>query len=382
MNHAMLPVALLVGLLPAQVIQVSGGGSALANAIATAPAGAVLVVAPGSYTPFAATGHLTVVAPQRATIEFVAGATAPLVTDVVGLGSAQPITLVGLDFTGNSAPNTDGMVRCTHAHLEHCTARQVLSIQGVMRIANCTITATRGTALYATDSTLAISDSSFTGGITFPPAGSGQPFPAAALDLRGSVVRAERISAQTSAAPGQFATAVQVAMAYPSGRASSVTIADSVLQGSPSIMSVVCSTTVFPSPHVLTLSNTVAPGLVNNCPQTSTTPTRLSWTTRQWTPGGASTLTSRHLPAQPAALLVSFDAVPFSSPLVLDTCFVGGTPNWWVHSFGVGNGVGETAWTLTLPASPAILYASAWLHGLAWNGPQLQVSAPLGGMVL
>ncbi len=130
----------------------------------------------------------------------------------------------------------------------------------------------------------------------------------------------------------------------------------------------------------LTVSGSQTPGGIT-CAQATTPLATLRWLTRQWTPGGTSALRSQHLPATLAIAVVSFSAVPFTSPLFAEQSFVGASADWFVHTFGVSNALGEFDWNLALPPSPSLQYAEAWLHGVSMPGFPLHVSTPLGGLI-
>ncbi|MFY9341250.1 MAG: hypothetical protein WAT39_02090 [Planctomycetota bacterium] len=369
--------------LGAQIIPVSGGGAALANAVASAPDGAVLVVAPGTYDPFsAAQRHLTLVAPQRATIRFFLGTTAPALLTVIGISAAQPFRMVGFDVLQAYAPGypypSYGVISCRDAHLEECTCQGILTWGGVLLVARCTVTAVAGSAVGSasgSQGSVVLVDSTFWGGYVTTPLGIPQGS-APGIGLSAFKLRAERIQVQTVTFASQSGPAV--ALSDYSGVPCTATIADSVLiPGWPTVAgaSIACTPAT-----TLTVSGTQTPGGIT-CAYATTPLATLRWLVRQWTPGGTSALRSQHLPATLAIAVVSLSAVPFTSPLIAEQSFVGANPDWFVHAFGVSNALGEFDWNLTLPPSPSLQYAEAWLHGVSMPGPPLHVSTPLGGLI-
>src|SRR5262245_25341666 len=130
MQRAALAVSVFaVSVLPlsAQVIPVSGGHDALWAAVPLAPDGAVLVVPPGVYDPFdAVQRHLTIVAPQRATIQYTASS-GSITTSLRGLSAAQPIRLIGFDvvsgtYVGSMGP-APGQLDVRDVVIQDCTCQ-------------------------------------------------------------------------------------------------------------------------------------------------------------------------------------------------------------------------------------------------------------------
>lgn len=375
----LLVVAALATPLAAQIIPVSGGGLALATAVAAAPNGAVLVVAAGTYDPvFAVNRHLTLVAPQRATIRSTGnGASLMWVT---GLSAAQPFTMAGFDFVQGTTNfgHVSGRIQCRNAHIEDCTSDSVSVTAGMLRIARCTITAPDGGAVEATQgATVVIVDSTLWSGVCCANNPWVPQHAASTIYIDDSSLRAERIQVQASTTGFQSGHAVELRHTGTVPR--SVTIADSVLlPGAPAPvpgLSIACNGSM-----PLTVRNTQAPG-GTNCTVGNSPLTTLRWLNANWTPGGTSALRIDMAPSTLALGVISLSAVPFVSPLVAEISFVGATPDWDVHTVGISNPLGEFLWSVTLPASPSLLYASAWLHGVSIPGFPLNVSAPLAGLI-
>jgi hypothetical protein len=363
----------------AQTIPVAGGGDALSLAVAVAPDGAVLVVAPGSYYPFHAQGrHLTIVAPQRATIRYQSGVGAWFV-DVSGASASQPMRLVGLDVVQGSigAPPgyVYGSVTCRDTIVENCTCQNMIA-SGFVVVDGTTVDAMSEPALSAAGATLVLTDSSFHGGLLYAPYGPVGARPA--ILLEGSTLRAERVLAQGRTFGPYPGTAV--ALVDLGSVPCLATIADSVLIPGPASLysapSIGCG-----SASTLTVSGTQTPGGIA-CPGFSTgSLATLRWLQRQWTPGGSSTMRCHEAPVTLAIVVASFSLAPNSTPLTSEWIFAGASPDWFVWTAGVTNAIGDFDFGLTLPNVPAALHASVWLHGLTGPGLPFHATTPLGGLV-
>lgn len=348
--------ALAIGPCAAQVIPVSGGGSALATAVALAPSGAILELAPGSYTGFtiALTKDITIVAPQQATIV----GTIDTLT-----GSVQnTLRLDGLTFQ-QSAPGVGGEVWTTgNLFLEQCTCFGVYVSAATthrrVQIHGCTITANNGNGFYDVDAV--IQDSTLQGG-----------FCGYGFWLRGTL-RAERVVAAGSACPwGPVSGA---------GIEGTATAAQCQFIGHPSIIY---------GGGYWTVDNTPANGLtvdasvgwtrnpVNVRPLATAT-----WTTRNWTIGGTSTISYRETQNKLVAVVLALDFVPWISPLAAEPLFVGATPDWAVVGVGVTNAQGTFTHSFPIPNAAALRYSSAWLTGAFVDPLPLRTTAPLGGLIL
>jgi hypothetical protein len=357
---------LLLAPLSAQVIPVSGGGPALAQAIAAAPSGAVLMVAPGTYdgVTFVLNKDLTILAPQRATI-----------TDRLEAVAGSPthtLRVVNLDLPQTSLPYppwvSGGLLRTVgHLLVEHCTcARIQIPDTGSRRrvhIANTSVGRDQISQLLNVDAVLV--DSAFSGG------GSGK-VTFSGLQVTGSL-RAERITVASgnSSTPGIGLMVDGVA-----------TIADSTLRGAvglPTYGTWGKSIDNTP-PGALTLSNCSTPEGVSNAYQARPLVTA-RWHQRTWTVGGAASLDIRANSQEPVLLVAAWHLLPWQPPFAAEPIYAGATPLWCVVTVGSTDAQGRAVLPFALPNTGAARHFEAWLTAVGFDPAQLRTSVPLGGVI-
>lgn len=366
----------LVGAVPAQaVIPVSGGGAALQTAVTAAPNGAVLVVAPGQYAGCTIVDKdLTIVAPLRATV--VGPITA---TPATGSFVQRALRLVRLDVVHQPVAQwpffvAGRIVTRDHLFVEACTCDGIdvnlASPNGTTRtvvVADSTVNAAFGGGQSTfVEAALLFVDSSFAGGqrATSP----SSTIATVGLNLSLCDLRAERIVVTG----GSYAGAGALAL---SAIASTGTIAGSqLLPGGPGVASL---NWFF---GTCTLWSTAMPGGGG-----TVSVRRLAtaaWQQRQWTPGGTSNVVLTEAPNKAMAMVASWRLVPGTSSAALETLWVGITPDWVIAGLGIADAQGAYATTFTIPNAPALLYASAWLSGIAFDPLPLRSTVPIGGTIL
>jgi hypothetical protein len=339
------------------VIPVSGGGAALANAVASAPNWAVLVVANGSYDNFnVADKDLTIVAPQRATI----------LGPVNTYGAPQAprtLRLVGLDLL-SSGPGFPGrLVVRDHLYMTDCSVES-LSVgtgnpqqRSLVHLSGCLVSgpATCGHA------DVVAADCSFNGAWGQSSQG---PVPQVAFAVTGTL-RAERCTMTgVSWATGGF-VALSVSGA--------LTLANCTVNSGPLGFALSC-------PATTTLWATTVIG--QSTPYTVRPLGSVEWGQKNWSVGGTSTVVCREIANHATAVVLTPHIAPWSSPFAAELLWIGATPDWLVWTVGVTDAQGAFASTLTIPNVLALRYADAWLTGLFFNPLPLRSSVPLGGTIL
>lgn len=369
-----IPLLVLSAAVPAQaVIQVGGGGFALQAAVTAAPSGAVLVVASGQYDGFTvADKDLTIHAPNRAMIIGPISATATAATP------QRTLTVTGLDVSSAfvwPATLIPGRISAQdHLFVQNCTCegiRVAPSVAGGSRtvvIADTTVNPgpLGGGGVRLEWANVVATDSSFTGGLVVTSPGTITS--TAGLSLSLCDLRAERIVVTGGSNGASNAVAL--------GAIGSVgAIVDSqLLPGGPGAASL----SWFLGP--CTVWSTAMPG------GGGTVLTRrlatAAWQQRQWTPGGTSNVVLTEAPNTAMALVVSSRLVPWSTPVALETLWVGATPDWAIAGLGITDAQGHFATAFTIPNAPALLYAPAWLSGVAFDPIPLRSTVPIGGTIL
>jgi hypothetical protein len=208
-------------------------------------------------------------------------------------------------------------------------------------------------------------DSSFTGGLVALSTGAIGAL--AGLVLVQCDLRAERIVV-TGGSNGVSHAAALGAFAGVG------TIADSqLLPGGPGAFSV---SWVFGS---CTLWSTAMPG--GGAVVTSRRLATAAWQQRQWTPGGTSSVVLTEAPNALLAMVASLRLEPWKPPVALETLWVGANPDWSIAAFGIADAQGQFSTTFTIPNAPSLLYATAWLSGIAFDPLPLRSTAPIGGTI-
>lgn len=354
-------VALVAAGVPvlAQVIPVSGGGAALANAIAAAPPDAVLVVAQNTYSSVSLTvsKNVTIFAPQGATVigDFNLSMTGPYLLRVAG---------INLNFLTPGNFITNG-----NLHAELCNggglsvgtsaARRTVYARG------CNFGGNYGrNVLTNVDAVLV--DCLFSGGHqSSQNIGYGSP----GLTVSGSL-RAERT--QAYGASGQYGAGYGIEVTGPA------TLVDCVLGGANHQWG-----------WATPLQNN-GPTTQWNCtfyiippanPYTTRMVPTAQFTTTQWSVGGTSTVLFREAANTPVAVVLAADVVPWTSPLALEQLWVFATPNWSVTTVLVTDAQGRASATVPLPNVPALQYMSLWTTGVFFAPLPGRTTCPLGGLV-
>lgn len=359
--------SVLPGMLTSQIIPVSGGGTALATAVAQAPDGAVLVVSPGTYDTisFVLNKDVTIVAPQRATI-----------TGSIDARQGSPqntLRLVGLDVQPIWVPwppwQTFGDIGSIgNLHVADCTCAQLTVVNASSRrrvfIANTTAAGTWSHQLSNVDAIVV--DSSFQAGVDGKLSHSG-------LFVIGTL-RAERIVVHsgTGSTP---ATGLVI-----DGTA---TIVDSTLVGhaglpmyGPPGFSIANAVA-----NELTLWTSVVPNGVA-LPYVTRMLATAEWTQRNWRVGSTSSVLFTEGPNRLVAVVASWGLEPWTSPLAAEPLFVGPNTYWFVATIGVTNGSGVLPSTFPIPNIAAVRYRDAWLTGLFFDPLPARTTASIGGMIL
>jgi hypothetical protein len=352
-------VLVFAGSAISQTIPVAGGGSALASAVASAPNGAILVVAPGTYSAVSATrnGDLTIVAPQGATVGGIdMTVSSPWQLTLAGLAIAGPPVIGGgLSVLGNLRVES-----CTGWYLR-CAGSPT---NARLYVRDCTFGGVDSNYVWNVDAVLL--DSTFTGSTNASGQVGSNGFTFAAT---GSL-RAERIhvtGGTASVLPG--AGLVVSCDAW---------LVDSTLNGGigPIPNSQLAIASSGPPP---TLSNCVLAGAVTPTPTLRTVPSA-SWLSAAWIPGGTSTVRFSENPNEICAVIASLDVTPWSTPLAAERLWVGLTP-WFVVALGVTGAGADFVAPFTIPNSPAVQYASLWLTGAFVDPLPLRTTCPLGGLI-
>lgn len=358
-------IALLVLPLAAQVIPVSGGGPALALAVAAAPSGAVLLVAPGTYdaVSFVLNKDVTIVAPQRATVTEKVEALAGNPTYTLRLAGIRvvPVFPPYMPYPLGGDIQTIG-----HLQLEDCVCSTIRVPNAAPRrrvhIANTLAGSMRTSELLHVDAVLV--DSTFTGGQWGKSSYAG-------LRVTGSL-RVERIQVMsgTSSTGG-------VGL-YIDGQA---TIADSQIYGHNGLPGYGPGLSIYNTPPgALTLSNCTTPEGIGQA-HTIRPLVTAAWQLRAWAVGGTSTLRIHSSPNAPIALVAAWDLLPWQPAIAAEMVYAGSTPLWFVAGVGTADAQGDFHTSFAIPNSPAVRHLDAWLTGLDLGTLPLRTSVPIGGVI-
>ena len=359
---------LLLGAAPLRaqvVIAVSGGGAALANAVAGAPSGATLVVANGLYSGFSVIDKdLTIVGNPRATVE------GPI--EAPAGATVRKLRLSNLDVVNAPSPTSPGFVPgrilvvgnlqafdCT------CMALGVGTFGATLNQCWLERTTVHGSHLpnvVLGDATFI--DCSLQGAPTlasvFPPSAQNGVFVVGSL-------RAERtaIASSSGANPGSAAAL----MLWGPG-----TLANCVLN-----IGAAGSSGLTGTGSVTLWSTTIA------SPQLPTT-TRLlataEWNQRNWTVGGASQAAFREAPNALVLVVISTGIARWNTPLAAEPLWIGSGNDWGIWSVGVTDGQGLHVQNVAIPNVPALRYSQAWLTGVFVDPLPLRSTASIGGTIL
>ena len=354
--EGMVAAGFLVTSVRAQVIPVSGGGGALAAAIAAAPNDAVLVVAPGTYSIVAlgVNKNVTIVAPQGATVDE---------RLQIGFGGPYRLTVVGLSIMPSllhpGALGTNGSL-----FAEGCSGG-VIQLGGTSVVPVCMRNCSFG---YAAQNTMqnvdaVLLDSTFLGRTDAGQFG----FPGLIVTGSGSM-RAERTSMLGYGATFTSGDGLQIS--------TPAVFADCVLSGG----SGAYQAAAVVSTSTVTLSNCTVTGSVSPAPTLRTVPSA-TFVNQAWTVGGSSQLRCHASANRVVALIAATDVVPWSSPFASEPLYVGATPNWLVSSLGVTDGSGDLVAAFALPGAAALQYQSVWLTCAVVDALPIATSCPLGGIV-
>jgi hypothetical protein len=336
-----------------QTIPVSGGGAALSNAIVAAPPGAVLVVAPGTYSPVSLTvaKDVTIVAPQGATVE-----------DAISLTMTGPRLLricnVHLVYTGpwySAVLWTNGSL-----HAEYCSATGAQAgnstTRGTVYMQGCGF----GTSSL-TNVDAVLLDCVFVGGHSSASGYSG-------LIVSGSL-RGERLILTGS---GGYQ-----AGGYGLGVNGDATLADCVMTGGNSAFGQAYSLAVTGQ---CVLSNCTLNGPTSGTFTQRTLATAI-FATSAWQLGGTSAVTFTETPNRPFAIVLAGDLVPTTHPLALEPLFFGATPNWAVAGIATTGALGQATVPFVMPNVAALQYHSLWLTGVFFDPLPARTTCPIGGIV-
>ena len=360
------------------VIPVSGGGDALQTAAASATAGSVFVLEPGRYDAFFWTlADCTIVAPQRASL------VGPLGVST----AANQLAMRGIDvrtgtrFGGYYYYPNPGVISSSGATLvlDDCSSVSLFASNCTIAVSNCRIGGD-STSVRLTNVDGAMTDTTVLPGYRYSSYGFQVALPA--MDARGSRLRIERCVMSGQTVFGAYATTSQALIVQGS---SVVTLADCTLTGGSGVpFSLLPANALNVAPTAtVTLSATTLNGPTSGTFETGLLGTA-EWTSRGpvLSPGASFSARFTEQPATPAAVLLSFDVAPFTSPLVAEQLFVLGTPNWIPLTAGITDAQGDLTISLSLPASPVIQYRSMWLTGLFGGALPVRSTAPLGGVIL
>jgi hypothetical protein len=355
---------LLAAALTAQVIPVSGGGAALANAVAAAPSGATLVVAFGTYDDFIVVDKdLTLVAPARATITGAIEATQGTLR--------RTLVLVNLDVTDVPGGFPHGYAAGTvmvadNLHMIDCTCLALqVGIPTPVPSCHCWLERCIVHGGYASNmlyANTALVDCSIYGKQIYSSTFGWMP--QNGLCLVGSL-RAERT--QIASSIGATPSIAALGLWGPG------TLAHCALNiGSPG------SVGLSAHDQVTLWSTTIAGSTLG--PTTTRLLATAQWSQRNWSVGGTSVATFREAPNTAAAVIVSFQLEQANSPFAAEPLWVGSTP-WGVWSLGVTDAQGYHTAAVAIPNVPALQYTEAWLTGVFFDPIPLRTTSPIGGTI-
>ena len=361
----------------AQVVNVSGGGSALAYAVQQAASGTTFVVAPGFYAGFQFNDKdVTIVAPQRATV----------VGNFNSISSTgdHRLRVAGIDFvadtsSGSPTPDIGAVYTRGDLFVEDCTMTlvHVWSTTRAQVFIRDTIIDSPARALLLIECDATLLDTDVYGGVG--DTGFGYSIPLPAMDLRGTTVRAERVKAYGAAATTGPGSAVTL---NPTGQSPSpaATFVDCELHAAAPTPPWMPVSSMYVGGGEAILHDTLTPdGVTGN--HTLRPLASAAWTTRDWQPGGTSNLLFTDAPSTVGTIVLGWDYQRADLPFVGEPLFVGGTPNWTLWDFGVTDAQGELPRAITLPNVPALLYTELFATGVFLDPMSWRATASVGGLL-